>query len=94
MFSSKKVHLVKDRYIPGIIARQMGAYIVVSVEFGNTTTKSLITATDLRTRKTYMVSKIVKRTVDVASSKQQDIFGMTVTGIPVSYTHLTLPTKA
>ncbi len=83
MFSSKKVHLVKDRYIPGIIARQMGAYIVVSVEFGNTTTKSLITATDLRTRKTYMVSKIVKRTVDVASSKQQDIFGMTVTGIPL-----------
>ncbi len=42
-------------------------YIVASVEVGNTTTKSILTATDLNTGKTYIVNKTVKMTRDWTS---------------------------
>ncbi|MDQ1261866.1 MAG: hypothetical protein QG575_1047, partial [Euryarchaeota archaeon] len=37
-------------------------YIVASVEVGNTTTKCVLTATDMNTGKTYIVNKTVKMT--------------------------------
>jgi len=44
-------------------------YIVASVEVGNTTTKCILTATDMNTGKTYIVNKTVKMTRDVRLPK-------------------------
>jgi hypothetical protein len=37
-------------------------YIVASVELGNTTTKCILTATNLNTSRTYLLDKTVKMT--------------------------------
>jgi len=44
-------------------------YIVASVELGNTTTKSILTATNLNTSKTYLLDKTVKMTRDIRPPK-------------------------
>ena len=46
-------------------------YIVASVEVGNTTTKCILTATDMNTGKTYIVNKTVKMTRDVRPPKPE-----------------------
>jgi putative methanogenesis marker protein 14 len=56
-------------------------YIVASVEVGNTTTKSVLTATDMNTGKTYIVNKTVKMTRDVRRPKAgEDVFAHTING--------------
>ena len=56
-------------------------YIVASVEVGNTTTKSILTATDMNTGKTYIVNKTVKMTRDVRAPKAgEDVFAHTING--------------
>lgn len=56
-------------------------YIVASVEVGNTTTKSILTATDMTTGKTYIVNKTVKMTRDVRPPKPgEEIFARTING--------------
>ncbi len=56
-------------------------YIVASVEVGNTTTKSILTATDMTTGKTYVVNKTVKMTRDVRPPKPgEEIFARTING--------------
>jgi putative methanogenesis marker protein 14 len=56
-------------------------YIVASVEVGNTTTKSILTATDMNTGKTYIVNKTIKMTRDVRQPKPgEDIFARTING--------------
>lgn len=56
-------------------------YIVASVEVGNTTTKSILTATDMTTGKTYIVNKTVKMTRDVRKPKAgEEIFARTING--------------
>jgi putative methanogenesis marker protein 14 len=56
-------------------------YIVASVEVGNTTTKSILTATDMETGKTQIVNKTVKMTRDVRPPKPgEEIFGRTICG--------------
>lgn len=60
-------------------------YIVASVEVGNTTTKSILTATDLNTGKTYIVNKTVKMTRDVRPPKPgEEIFAHTINGTPLT----------
>ncbi|WP_348304092.1 methanogenesis marker 14 protein [Methanothrix sp.] len=60
-------------------------YIVASVEVGNTTTKSILTATDLNTGKTYIVNKTVKMTRDVRLPKPgEEIFAHTINGTPLT----------
>ena len=60
-------------------------YIVASVEVGNTTTKSILTATDMNTGKTYIVNKTVKMTRDVRLPKpEEDIFAHTINGTPLT----------
>ncbi|MFZ2184130.1 MAG: methanogenesis marker 14 protein, partial [Methanothrix sp.] len=60
-------------------------YIVASVEVGNTTTKCILTATDLNTGKTYIVDKTVKMTRDVRSPKAgEEIFAHTISGTPLT----------
>jgi putative methanogenesis marker protein 14 len=56
-------------------------YIVASVEVGNTTTKSILTATDMNTGKTYVVNKTIKMTRDVRAPKPgEEIFARTING--------------
>ena len=56
-------------------------YIVASVEVGNTTTKSILTATDMNTGKTYIVNRTVKMTRDVRPPKPgEKIFAQTING--------------
>jgi putative methanogenesis marker protein 14 len=56
-------------------------YIVASVEVGNTTTKSILTATDMNTGKTYIVNKTIKMTRDVRRPKSgEEIFARTING--------------
>jgi putative methanogenesis marker protein 14 len=60
-------------------------YIVASVEVGNTTTKSILTATDMNTGKTYVVNKTVKMTRDVRPPKRgEEIFARTINGTPLT----------
>jgi len=54
-------------------------YIVASVELGNTTTKCILTATNLNTSKTYLLDKTVKMTRDIRPPKPgEKVFGETV----------------
>ncbi|MEN6328662.1 MAG: methanogenesis marker 14 protein [Methanobacteriaceae archaeon] len=54
-------------------------YIVASVELGNTTTKCILTATNLNTSRTYLLDKTVKMTRDIRPPKKDEkVFGETV----------------
>ncbi len=56
-------------------------YIVASVEVGNTTTKSILTATDMTSGRTYIVNKTVKMTRNVRKPKLgEEIFAHTING--------------
>jgi hypothetical protein len=60
-------------------------YIVASVEVGNTTTKSILTATNMISGKTYIVNKTVKMTRDVRPPKPgEEIFARTINGTPLT----------
>jgi len=60
-------------------------YIVASVEVGNTTTKSILTATDMNTGKTYIVNKTVKMTRAVRKPKPgEEVFARTINGTPLT----------
>src|SRR5512137_1010468 len=60
-------------------------YIVASVEVGNTTTKSILTATDMNTGKTYIVDRTVKMTRDVRAPKAgEEVFARTINGTPLT----------
>ena len=54
-------------------------YVVASVELGNTTTKCILTATNLTTCRTYLLDKTVKMTRDIRPPKEgEKVFGETV----------------
>lgn len=60
-------------------------YLVASVEVGNTTTKCILTATNLNTGRTYLVNKVVKLTRDVRKPKVgEEIFGSTIFGVKLT----------
>jgi len=60
-------------------------FIVASVEVGNTTTKCILTATDLEKGTTYHVVKTVRMTRDVRQPKPgEKVFGKTLTGVELS----------
>lgn len=60
-------------------------YIVASVEVGNTTTKCILTATNLNEGKTYLVNKKVRMTRDVRDPKPgEEVFGQTLDGTPLT----------
>ncbi len=57
------------------------SFIVASVEAGNTTTKCILTATDLKTGKTDIIGKCVRLTRDIQKpAVNSEIFGKTVGG--------------
>lgn len=56
-------------------------FIVASVELGNTTTKCIITATDLKSGRTYLVRKVVKLTSEIRRPLPgEQILGSTLWG--------------
>jgi len=60
-------------------------YIVASVEVGNTTTKSVLTATNMNTGKTYIINKTIKMTRDARPPRSgEKIFARTINGIPLT----------
>ncbi len=60
-------------------------FIVASVEVGNTTTKSILTATNMDTCRTYIINKIVRMTRNVRPPKHGEvIFGKTLTGVELT----------
>jgi putative methanogenesis marker protein 14 len=60
-------------------------YIVASVELGNTTTKCILTATNLNTSHSYLLDKTVKMTRDIrAPKKGEKVFGSTVWGVELT----------
>ena len=70
---------------PGVKAEPDVYYVVASVELGNTTTKCILTATNLNSSKSYLLDKTVKMTRDIRKPKaNEEVFGSTVWGIELS----------
>ncbi|WP_423791944.1 methanogenesis marker 14 protein [Methanocaldococcus indicus] len=86
LFKKKKnIAYAKSQSVDLIELKRNPYYIVASVELGNTTTKSIITATNMDTGKTYIVSKYVRMTRDVRKPKKgEKIFGKTLWGVELS----------
>lgn len=60
-------------------------YIVASVELGNTTTKCILTATNLNTSHSFLLDKTVKMTRDIRAPKEgEEVFGSTVWGVELT----------
>ncbi|MBN2733445.1 MAG: methanogenesis marker 14 protein [Methanomicrobiaceae archaeon] len=60
-------------------------FIVASVEMGNTTTKCILTGTNLETGRTYILNKTVSMSRDVRPPKPgEEIFGETLVGTPIT----------
>ncbi|MEO2117800.1 MAG: methanogenesis marker 14 protein, partial [Methanocaldococcus sp.] len=86
LFKKKpKIAYAKSQSVDLIELKRNPYYIVASVELGNTTTKSIITATNMDTGKTYIVSKHVKMTRDVRKPKKgEEVFGETLWGVKLT----------
>ncbi|MBB6066972.1 methanogenesis marker 14 protein [Methanococcus maripaludis] len=85
---SPKIHYAKSQSIDvmDLNPKRVGPnqhilpyYTVASVELGNTTTKAIISATEMGSGKTYVVSKEVRMTRDVRPPKKgEQVFGRTI----------------
>ena len=70
---------------PGAVQKPDTFYVTASVELGNTTTKSIVMATNLNTSESYLLNKTVKMTRDIRPPKpSEEVFGKTVWGIELS----------
>lgn len=70
---------------PGAVKKQDVYYVTASVELGNTTTKCVVTATNLNTSECYLLNKTVKMTRDIRPPKpNEEVFGKTVWGIELT----------
>lgn len=82
---SPKIHYAKSQTVDLIELKKNPYYIVASVELGNTTTKSIITGTNMETGTTYIISKDVRMTRDVRPPKKgEDVFGKTLWGVELT----------
>ncbi|MDI6859371.1 MAG: methanogenesis marker 14 protein [Methanocellales archaeon] len=81
----KRVEIAKSTFVDASFALKDNVYVVASVELGNTTIKSILTATDLIEGKTYFLDKTVELTTSIRPPKEdEDVFGKTVRGQPLS----------
>lgn len=70
---------------PGAVKKPDVFYVTASVELGNTTTKCVVTATNLNTSECFLLDKTVKMTRDIRPPKSnEEVFGKTVWGIELS----------
>ena len=75
----KSTPFMKKTVGSGLSMKADTYYVVASVELGNTTTKCILTATNLTTSRTYLLDKTVKMTRDIRPSKPgEKVFGETV----------------
>ncbi|HQP72288.1 MAG TPA: DUF2114 family protein, partial [Methanoculleus sp.] len=89
-FFKPKPHIVQSPPPPSIMHgagagvpeyRVKPYFIVASVEMGNTTTKCILTGTNLETGRTYIINKTVTMSRDVRPPKPgETIFGETLDG--------------
>jgi len=76
-------HFLGKKIAPSKITES--SFVVASVEAGNTTTKCIITATDMKTGKTEIIGKCVRLTKDVRKpTENEEIFGKTISGTPLT----------
>lgn len=62
---------------PSLIKDQF--FTVLSVELGNTTIKSIIVTTNIKTNQSYQINKVVNLTRDIREPKEsEDVFGYTI----------------
>ncbi len=60
-------------------------FIVASVEMGNTTTKCILTGTNMETGRSYIIHKTVSMSRDVRPPKPgEEVFGTTLVGTPIT----------
>ena len=60
-------------------------FIVASVEVGNTTTKCILTATNMDTGRTHIINKVIRMTRDVRPPRPGEaVFGKTLTGVELT----------
>lgn len=65
------------RITPSLIKDQF--FTVLSVELGNTTIKSIIVTTNIKTNQSYQINKVVQLTRNIRSPKEsEEIFGYTI----------------
>lgn len=94
MAKSRYIGYDDVKYNPYSVKKKAGAgitmtpdtyYIVASVELGNTTTKCILTATNLRDSHSYLMDKTVKMTRDIRPPKEgEEVFGETVWGVELT----------
>jgi putative methanogenesis marker protein 14 len=81
------VKLKADHYK---LAEIVPYFLVASIEVGNTTTKCILTATDMKDGRAWLVNKVVKMTRDVRKPKPDErIFGTTLSGVSLTRESIT-----
>jgi putative methanogenesis marker protein 14 len=84
-FSRPKPRIAESPTVDYLELKCEPYYIVASVEVGNTTTKSILTATNMVSGKTYIVNKTIKLTRDVRPPKSgEETFARTINGTPLT----------
>jgi putative methanogenesis marker protein 14 len=80
-----KPKIAKNEQVSLLDIKKGPFYVVASVEVGNTTTKSILTATNMLEGKAYVINKVVSMTRDVRDPKPgEEIFGRTLTYKPLT----------
>lgn len=81
----KRVKVLKPRSI-GVSTTRMGPYYTVaSVELGNTTTKCILSTTNLKTAEIFQIAKEVRFTRDVRPpNPEEPVFGETLVGVKLT----------
>jgi putative methanogenesis marker protein 14 len=88
----KKPRIAQSQYIKPSelkgdlkLAEFVAYFIVASIEVGNTTTKCILTATNMKDGRTHILNKTVKMTRDVRKPKPNErIFGSTLSGVSLT----------
>ena len=81
----KRVKVLKPRMI-GVNTTRVGPfYTVASVELGNTTTKCILLATNLRSAELFEIAKEIRFTRDVRPpAPDEEVFGETLVGVKLT----------
>jgi len=80
-----KPKVAKNEQVSLLDIKKGPFYVVASVEVGNTTTKSILTATNMLEGNAYIINKVVSMTRNVRDPKPgEEIFGRTLTYKPLT----------
>ncbi len=83
--SKPKPRIAESPPVNFLDLKRKAYYIVASVEVGNSTTKSILTATNMKYGQTGIVNKTIKMTRDVRPPRpDEEVFGRTLCGTPLT----------